>query len=176
MFYISMFSLLLLLILQLAVAGPLESLIIDQIVCNDQRHSDTIIIYNLLCKGCKWFCNPLSLLASLAGLLLVVFFQTFVCAVCLLFAAQSGRLLHGRHFTYKSKAGDVAITFVTDDVEGSLANRSNPFAMHGPWLHVSMRGFPIFHVFLLSTLMNISLTIESSLIKTTQANPPFLNM
>jgi len=47
-----------------------------------------------------------------------------------------GRLKHGRHFTFKSAAGDVAITLVTPSVEGSFADNKHPYATHGPWLHV----------------------------------------
>ena len=47
-----------------------------------------------------------------------------------------GRLKHGRHFTFKSAAGDVAITLVTPSVEGSFADNKHPYAAHGPWLHI----------------------------------------
>ena len=47
-----------------------------------------------------------------------------------------GRLKHGRHFTFKSAAGDVAITLVTTSVEGSFADSKHPYAAHGPWLHI----------------------------------------
>lgn len=47
-----------------------------------------------------------------------------------------GRLLHGRHFTYKSINGDTAITFVSTGVEGAFATEEHPFAAHGPWLQV----------------------------------------
>ncbi|XP_064451295.1 suppressor of fused homolog isoform X4 [Mirounga angustirostris] len=45
-----------------------------------------------------------------------------------------GRLLHGRHFTYKSITGDMAITFVSTGVEGAFATEEHPYAAHGPWL------------------------------------------
>uniref|UniRef100_A0A8B9HA78 Suppressor of fused homolog n=1 Tax=Astyanax mexicanus TaxID=7994 RepID=A0A8B9HA78_ASTMX len=45
-----------------------------------------------------------------------------------------GRLLHGRHFTYKSINGDTAITFVSTGVEGAFATEEHPYAAHGPWL------------------------------------------
>ncbi|RXM99517.1 Suppressor of fused-like [Acipenser ruthenus] len=45
-----------------------------------------------------------------------------------------GRLLHGRHFTYKSITGDTAITFVSTGVEGAFATEEHPYAAHGPWL------------------------------------------
>ncbi|XP_015203321.2 suppressor of fused homolog isoform X3 [Lepisosteus oculatus] len=47
-----------------------------------------------------------------------------------------GRLLHGRHFTYKSITGDTAITFVSTGVEGAFATEENPYAAHGPWLQI----------------------------------------
>ncbi|KAG2463373.1 SUFU protein, partial [Polypterus senegalus] len=47
-----------------------------------------------------------------------------------------GRLLHGRHFTFKSITGDTAITFVSMGVEGSFATEEHPYAAHGPWLQV----------------------------------------
>lgn len=48
-----------------------------------------------------------------------------------------GRLLHGRHFTYKSINGDTAITFVSTGVEGAFATEEHPYAAHGPWLQVT---------------------------------------
>uniref|UniRef100_H3DGH5 Suppressor of fused homolog n=1 Tax=Tetraodon nigroviridis TaxID=99883 RepID=H3DGH5_TETNG len=47
-----------------------------------------------------------------------------------------GRLLHGRHFTYKSIHGDSAITFVSSGVEGAFATEEHPYAAHGPWLQI----------------------------------------
>ena len=47
-----------------------------------------------------------------------------------------GRLLHGRHFTFKNISADVAITLVSDGVEGSYASKEQPFVAKGPWLHV----------------------------------------
>lgn len=52
------------------------------------------------------------------------------------FIFYSGRLLHGRHFTYKSINGDTAITFVSTGVEGAFATEEHPYAAHGPWLQV----------------------------------------
>lgn len=52
-----------------------------------------------------------------------------------------GRLLHGRHFTYKSITGDTAITFVSTGVEGAFATEEHPYAAHGPWLQVSLSFF-----------------------------------
>lgn len=50
--------------------------------------------------------------------------------------SSRGRLLHGRHFTYKSITGDTAITFVSTGVEGAFATEEHPYAAHGPWLQV----------------------------------------
>ncbi|NP_001161664.1 suppressor of fused-like protein [Saccoglossus kowalevskii] len=50
--------------------------------------------------------------------------------------ALKGRLKHGRHFTFKSITGDVAITLVSPRVEGSIADEKHPFAAHGPWLQI----------------------------------------
>ena len=47
-----------------------------------------------------------------------------------------GRLKHGRHFTYKNVAGDVAITLVCAGVQGAFADERHPYASHGPWLQV----------------------------------------
>ncbi|XP_078079259.1 suppressor of fused homolog isoform X5 [Mustelus asterias] len=49
---------------------------------------------------------------------------------------ERGRLLHGRHFTYKSITGDTAITFVSTGVEGAFATEEHPYAAHGPWLQI----------------------------------------
>ncbi|KTG02143.1 hypothetical protein cypCar_00011722 [Cyprinus carpio] len=51
-------------------------------------------------------------------------------------AGRKGRLLHGRHFTYKSINGDTAITFVSTGVEGAFATEEHPYAAHGPWLQI----------------------------------------
>ncbi|NXN26279.1 SUFU protein, partial [Nycticryphes semicollaris] len=59
-----------------------------------------------------------------------------------------GRLLHGRHFTYKSITGDTAITFVSTGVEGAFATEEHPYAAHGPWLQVREPP-PFFSPFLL---------------------------
>ena len=50
--------------------------------------------------------------------------------------ALRGRLKHGRHFTFKSIIGDLAITFVTPSVSGSFVTEERPYAIHGPWLQV----------------------------------------
>ena len=47
-----------------------------------------------------------------------------------------GRLKHGRHFTYKSLSGDVAITLVCAGVQGALVTESQPVAAHGPWVQI----------------------------------------
>jgi len=57
-------------------------------------------------------------------------------AGCLLPLALRGRLKHGRHFTFKSGVGDVAITFVASSVVGAIADQEHPFAAHGPWLQI----------------------------------------
>jgi len=53
--------------------------------------------------------------------------------------AFRGRLKHGRHFTFKSVIGDLAITFVTPAVEGAFVTCEQPYAIHGPWLQVLIR-------------------------------------
>lgn len=50
--------------------------------------------------------------------------------------ALRGRLKHGRHFTFKSVVGDVAITLVPTSVSGAFVDIEHPFAAHGPWLQV----------------------------------------
>lgn len=50
--------------------------------------------------------------------------------------AFRGRLKHGRHFTFKTVSGDVAITLVTESVSGSHVSLESPYAIHGPWLQV----------------------------------------
>lgn len=50
--------------------------------------------------------------------------------------ALRGRLKHGRHFTFKSVVGDLAITFVTPSVSGSFVSMNERYAIHGPWLQV----------------------------------------
>lgn len=55
---------------------------------------------------------------------------------CAYIYSPRGRLLHGRHFTYKSITGDTAITFVSTGVEGAFATEEHPYAAHGPWLQV----------------------------------------
>lgn len=57
-------------------------------------------------------------------------------AGALLPLALRGRLKHGRHFTFKTVAGDLAITLLTEAVSGSYATLEHRFALHGPWLQV----------------------------------------
>lgn len=57
-------------------------------------------------------------------------------AASLLPLSCRGRILHGRHFTFKSVHGDTAITLVATGVEGAFVNEDNPFAAKGPWLQV----------------------------------------
>lgn len=47
-----------------------------------------------------------------------------------------GRLNHGRHFTFKSVHGDVAITLVSEGVEGTFVSESSPLVAHGHWLQI----------------------------------------
>lgn len=63
-----------------------------------------------------------------------------------------GRLLHGRHFTYKSITGDMAITFVSTGVEGAFATEEHPYAAHGPWLQVRSSLLPSSFLPLLPTV------------------------
>lgn len=43
---------------------------------------------------------------------------------------------HDRHFTFKNIQGDLAITFVTPSVYGSVVTQEQRYATHGPWLQV----------------------------------------
>ena len=47
-----------------------------------------------------------------------------------------GRLNHGRHFTFHSSVNDMAITFVSSNVTGSIADNEHRFAACGTWLQV----------------------------------------
>ena len=47
-----------------------------------------------------------------------------------------GRLLHGRHFTFKSIITDSAITLVSRDVTGTSVDENCPYAACGTWLQV----------------------------------------
>lgn len=57
-----------------------------------------------------------------------------VVHVCVFF--HRGRLNHGRHFTFHSSVRNVAITFVTPKVTGSLTDNEHKFAACGTWLQV----------------------------------------
>ncbi|XP_038070508.1 suppressor of fused homolog [Patiria miniata] len=57
-------------------------------------------------------------------------------AAALLPLSMKGRLKHGRHFTFKSVAGDCAITLVSNGVEGAFVEDSHPYAARGQWLQV----------------------------------------
>ncbi|XP_070540904.1 suppressor of fused homolog [Ptychodera flava] len=57
-------------------------------------------------------------------------------AGALLPLALKGRLKHGRHFTFKSITGDVAVTLVSPHVEGSIVDETHNYAAHGPWLQI----------------------------------------
>uniref|UniRef100_A0AAY4E2H7 Suppressor of fused homolog n=1 Tax=Denticeps clupeoides TaxID=299321 RepID=A0AAY4E2H7_9TELE len=79
-----------------------------------------------------------------------------------------GRILHGRHFTYKSINGDTAITFVSSGVEGAFATEQHPYAAHGPWLQVSIQLILLTEDFveqMLSELQDLSSRGESKLPK-----------
>ncbi|KAJ8418100.1 hypothetical protein AAFF_G00138090 [Aldrovandia affinis] len=74
-----------------------------------------------------------------------------------------GRLLHGRHFTYKSITGDTAITFVSTGVEGAFATEEHPYAAHGPWLQILLT--EEFVERMLEDLQDISASEETKLPK-----------
>ncbi|KAM9476967.1 suppressor of fused homolog isoform 2-T2 [Clarias gariepinus] len=74
-----------------------------------------------------------------------------------------GRLLHGRHFTYKSINGDTAITFVSTGVEGAFATEEHPYAAHGPWLQILLT--EEFVERMLVDLQDLSIRDESKLPK-----------
>lgn len=56
--------------------------------------------------------------------------------VCLL---NRGRLNHGRHFTFHSSVNDMAITLLSSNVTGSIADNEHRFAACGTWLQVCMK-------------------------------------
>ncbi|KAB5581884.1 hypothetical protein PHYPO_G00180710 [Pangasianodon hypophthalmus] len=74
-----------------------------------------------------------------------------------------GRLLHGRHFTYKSINGDTAITFVSTGVEGAFATEEHPYAAHGPWLQILLTEEFVEHM--LGDLQDLNIRDESKLPK-----------
>lgn len=53
-----------------------------------------------------------------------------------IFICYSGRVRHGRHFTFKSVLGDTAITLVASSVTGTFVDSDKPYVVHGPWLQV----------------------------------------
>lgn len=78
---------------------------------------------NLLPLALRWETNP------------GFSFRTFNIRPCV-FILNRGRLKHDRHFTFKNIQGDLAITFVTPSVYGSVVTREQRYATHGPWLQV----------------------------------------
>ncbi|KAK9885102.1 hypothetical protein WA026_009324 [Henosepilachna vigintioctopunctata] len=50
--------------------------------------------------------------------------------------AIRGRVKHGRHFTFKSILGQIAITLVTSSVTGTLVTTEHPYVAQGYWLQV----------------------------------------
>ncbi|XP_037089754.1 suppressor of fused homolog [Pollicipes pollicipes] len=52
--------------------------------------------------------------------------------------ALRGRLKHGRHFTFKSMAGDCAVTLVAPSVQGSVCTEAQPYVARGRWLQVRL--------------------------------------
>lgn len=57
-------------------------------------------------------------------------------AAMLLPLALRGRLNHGRHFTFHSSVNDMAITLLSSNVTGSIADNEHRFAACGTWLQV----------------------------------------
>lgn len=50
--------------------------------------------------------------------------------------AIKGRVMHGRHFTFKSILSHSAITMVAPSVTGTLVSCERPYVLQGPWLQV----------------------------------------
>ncbi|KAJ8664546.1 hypothetical protein QAD02_006208 [Eretmocerus hayati] len=50
--------------------------------------------------------------------------------------ALRGRVLHGRHFTYKSIISQSAVTLVAPTVTGTFVSKDRPYVMQGTWLQV----------------------------------------
>lgn len=50
--------------------------------------------------------------------------------------AIRGRVKHGRHFTFKSVLGEIAITLVANSVTGTLVDNEYPYVAQGSWLQV----------------------------------------
>lgn len=51
-----------------------------------------------------------------------------------LLLAVKDRIRHGRHFTLKSQ--NLAVTFVSETVTGSVVNKENPYGILGYWMQV----------------------------------------
>ncbi|EFN84061.1 Suppressor of fused-like protein [Harpegnathos saltator] len=50
--------------------------------------------------------------------------------------AIRGRVMHGRHFTFKSILSHSAVTIVAPSVTGTLVAKEKPYVLQGPWLQV----------------------------------------
>ncbi|XP_012283229.1 suppressor of fused homolog [Orussus abietinus] len=50
--------------------------------------------------------------------------------------AIKGRVMHGRHFTFKSILSHSAVTIVAPTVTGTLVSKERPYVIQGPWLQV----------------------------------------
>lgn len=50
--------------------------------------------------------------------------------------AIKGRVMHGRHFTFKSILSHTAVTIVAPSVTGTLVSKEKPYVVQGPWLQV----------------------------------------
>lgn len=78
---------------------------------------------------------------------------------------HSGRLKHGRHFTFKSVLNESAITLVSSSVVGAIVTEESPYAAHGPWLQVIkelIHAFIFSFIHLLSHLSLIVITTFAS--------------
>lgn len=83
-------------------------------------------------SACSSVVSEMSRTRTLRGVHLRFGFE----AAMLLPLALRGRLNHGRHFTFHSSVRNVAITFVTPKVTGSLTDNEHKFAACGTWLQV----------------------------------------
>ncbi|XP_077263958.1 suppressor of fused [Temnothorax americanus] len=50
--------------------------------------------------------------------------------------AIKGRVMHGRHFTFKSILSHSAVTIVAPSVTGTFVSKEKPYVVQGPWLQV----------------------------------------
>ncbi|XP_029161034.1 suppressor of fused homolog [Nylanderia fulva] len=50
--------------------------------------------------------------------------------------AIKGRVMHGRHFTFKSILSHTAVTIVAPSVTGTFVSKDRPYVVQGPWLQV----------------------------------------